>query len=447
MKVLILGVCGTFMTGIARLALQLGFEVHGVDAQLKPPMSDILHSMNVQLYRDYDPSLLNHSFDMAIIGNVCQRNCPLISEIIDKKLRFYSGPEWLYQYILSKRCVLAVSGTHGKSTTTSLLIAMMLQAGRKVGYLVGAKMQALPYSADLGDDECFIIEADEYDSAFFDKRSKFLHYWPESLIVNGIEFDHADIFSDLSAVEKSFRYLLRLLPSYGRVIAASEDASIDQLLAEVTWCSKERFGLDVGQWQARNIDVKGAGFDICYRNECLARVNWSMLGVFNIKNALASAAMAYHYGVSISDIIDALSGFSGLKRRMELKFAKGDALYFDDFAHHPTAIASTLRSLKMRYPNKKVIALVQLSSYSMAQGVHIDSLQQALEPADGFMFYYQSRQPAWDVDLEFNKNNKYIGLFCEVNLLVDNIKAHSTQSMCFVSMGNSELNDLFNLLS
>ena len=433
------------MTGVARLALQLGFEVHGVDAQLKPPMSDILNTMNIKLYRQYDPQILNVHFDMVVIGNVCQRSCPLVTEIIDKKHCFYSGPEWLYKYVLSKRRVLAVSGTHGKSTTTSLLVAMMLQAGRKIGYLVGAKIQALPYGADLGEDECFIIEADEYDSAFFDKRSKFMHYWPESLIMNGIEFDHADIFENLGAIEKSFKHVLRLLPSYGRVIAASGDKSIDQLLNQVSWCTKERFGIEVGDWQARHIDESGSSFDLFYRSECLACIHWPMVGLFNIKNALAAAAMAYHYGISIEDIVKALAEFSGLKRRMELKLKRGDSLYFDDFAHHPTAIASTLGSLKRRYPDKQMIALVQLSSYSMAQGVHVNEMLQALELADSFMFYHHSRNVGWDVNGLFNKNKKYKGLFKEINPLVDEIQAHSVGPICFVSMGNCELNNLFNL--
>lgn len=446
MRLLILGVAGTFMAGVARLAVQLGHHVEGVDHNIYPPMSDILTELGIVCHQGYNESLLDAEYDLIIVGNVCARGQSIVEAMLERRCVYTSGPAWLYEAVLKHRRVIALSGTHGKSTTTSILISVMRQAGRSVGYLVGAKMHDFNWSADLGDDPYFIIEADEYDTAFFDKRSKFLHYRPEALVINHLEFDHADIFSDLSDIKHTFRQLLRLLPPNGLLMSAAGIESIDEMIDGHLWTPHERFGLDSGDWQARKISQEGESFHLYYHGSCLGRVQWSMFGLHNVRNALAAAAMAHYCGISDDAIIAGLSQFSGLKRRMEYKGNINGVIVYDDFAHHPTAIHESLSALAPRIKKGRLVVLLQLASYTMSLGKHGTALSNALSCADA-VFIVDLRQIASDdVRALFSTLKQPYWIEYSAESLVASLNAYLIKGDCLVCMGNNDLSPVFNLI-
>ncbi|MFZ4789907.1 MAG: UDP-N-acetylmuramate:L-alanyl-gamma-D-glutamyl-meso-diaminopimelate ligase [Candidatus Competibacteraceae bacterium] len=395
MHIHILGVCGTFMAGVALLARAAGHTVSGCDANVYPPMSTQLTEAGIALREGYDPEqLAEFQPDMVVVGNVMSRGRPIIEELLNAKRPYASGPAWLAEHVLHDRQVLAVAGTHGKTTTSSLLAWILECAGLEPGFLIGGIPANFGISARLGAAPLFVVEADEYDTAFFDKRSKFIHYQPHTLILNNLEFDHADIFPDLAAIQRQFHHLLRTVPGNGLIVANGEDANLAEVLAMGCWTPVERFG--IGDWEARDILPDGSGFAVDYWGETQGRVEWSPLGLHNVHNALAALAAAHHVGIESAQAMAALATFQGVKRRLELRGSVSGVTIYDDFAHHPTAIATTLAGLRARVGSQPIIAVLEPRSNSMKLGVFKDSLAPALAVADAVILY-QAPDLGWDL--------------------------------------------------
>lgn len=384
MKIHILGICGTFMGGLALIARQLGHTVYGSDQNVYPPMSDVLTAEGIQILEGYDSAHFRTPPDLVIVGNTIPRGNPALEYILNKGIRYTSGPQWLYEHVLCNRHVIAISGTHGKTTTTSLLAWILVNAGRNPGYLVGGAPKNFKDTAALGSEPLFVIEADEYDSAFYDKRSKFIHYRPRTLVINNLEFDHADIFPDLEAIKKQFQNLLRVVPASGTVIYSANDQNIEDVLKRGCWSQKQSVGFEGGIWKAQRKNADGSRFELWHRDQRLGTVNWKMIGEHNVQNALVAAAAAHDVGVMSSEIIAGLNSFQGVKRRLEVRGIVNDIVVYDDFAHHPTAIAATIAGLRSRVGEKeRIIAVIQFGSNSMRQGAYdVKTLALSLRGAD-----------------------------------------------------------------
>lgn len=380
----ILGICGTFMAGIAVLAKQQGHHVTGSDANVYPPMSTQLQAQGIIVQEGYDAQHLQPAPDIVIVGNAMKRGMPAVEYMLDQNLPYISGPQWLAENILQDRWVLAVAGTHGKTTTTSMLAWILEHAGLNPGFLIGGIPQNFNVSARLGASPFFVIEADEYDSAFFDKRSKFIHYRSRTVILNNLEFDHADIFADLAAIQTQFHHLVRTIPSNGLIVCPAKDNNLQEVLAKGCWTPVEIIDDNKG-WQARDIMPDGSQFSVYHENKLQGKLSWSLLGQHNVHNALAAIAAARHAGITIAQSITALSEFQNVKRRMEVLWQKNDMTVYDDFAHHPTAIATTLAGLRNRVGEARIIAVVELGSFTMRTGVHRETLIPALKLADRVM--------------------------------------------------------------
>lgn len=394
MKIHILGICGTFMGGIALLARASGIEVTGADSKVYPPMSTMLANEGISLVDGYDPAQLPTDADSIVIGNFMRRGMPVIERVLDQNLAYVSGPQWLYENILRHRWVLAVAGTHGKTTTASLLTWILEYAGLKPGFLIGGVPENFGISARLGESPFFVVEADEYDTAFFDKRSKFVHYHPRTAILNNLEYDHADIFPNIQAIQTQFHHLLRMIPSNGLVISNGADEHLKTSLAMGCWTKVEQFV--VGDWQAELIEADGSQFKVLYQGQVVGEVNWSLLGLHNVHNALAALAAARHVGVPVAQGIAALPRFKGVKRRMQLRGQVRGVSVYDDFAHHPTAIATTLAGLRAKLGQGRILALLEPRSNTMRLGTHKEQLANSLKDADQVWLY----QPAglnWDL--------------------------------------------------
>lgn len=385
MHIHILGICGTFMGGLALLARELGMTVSGSDANVYPPMSDQLAAAGILVSEGYQPSHLEPEPDLVVMGNAMTRGNPAVEYVLNKGLPYVSGPQWLAENVLRGRWVLGVSGTHGKTTTSSLLAWILEHAGMAPGYLIGGVPQNFGETARLGDTPFFVIEADEYDTAFFDKRSKFVHYQPRTLIINNLEFDHADIFDDLAAIQKQFHHLVRTVPSEGLIISPT-DKAIEQVMEMGCWTPRQTIGNGPGEWQAELINKDGSEFEVSFETQT-ASVRWNMLGQHNVNNAVAAIAAARHVGVTLENACKALSAFSGIKRRLELRGEVNNIRVYDDFAHHPTAIATTITGLRARIGNRKLIAVLEPRSNTMKMGVHQDTLAQSLIQADRVMLF------------------------------------------------------------
>lgn len=419
MRVHILGICGTFMGGLAILASQLKFKVTGSDGNVYPPMSTQLASLGIELTSGYEADQVQPEPDSLIVGNVMRRGMPVIEAALDKGLKLTSGPEWLYQHVLCQRHVLAVSGTHGKTTTTSMLAWILEYAGLKPGFLIGGVPNNFGVSAHLGEGKYFVVEADEYDSAFFDKRSKFIHYRPRTLIINNIEFDHADIFSDLAAIQKQFHHLVRTVPGAGLIIHPAFDPAVAELLKMGCWTPTTAFDVDEpSSWHARNLSAAKDSFQVCYQGKLLGTLNWELLGQHNINNALAAIAAANHVGVSPEKAIEALSQFRGVKRRLEIKGQQQGIIVYDDFAHHPTAIATTLAGLRAKLGGTaNIIAVLDIRSNTMRAGHHREQLPSSVLEADQ-VFFFQSPDILWDVQDMWQSAKKPGGVFIETEALL-----------------------------
>lgn len=377
----ILGICGTFMGGLAAIARESGCVVVGSDQNVYPPMSTALDALGVELLSGYEAAHLHTRPDEVIVGNALKRGNPAVEYLLDQGIPYTSGPGWLFERVLQFRHVLAVAGTHGKTTTSAMLTTILLQHDLDPGYLIGGVVNDLPSTAALGGAEYFVIEADEYDTAFFDKRPKFMHYRPRTLILNNCEFDHADIFEDLSAIKQQFSYLLRSVPSTGKVIVNANDANLAAVLSAGCWSHVETFG-DGGDWQAVNVNADCTAFDVAYHGKIEGHVSWTLLGCHNIENALAAIAAANDVDVPVAVACEALSHFSGVKRRLEYRGEINGVSVYDDFAHHPTAIRATIDGLRRRVGTERIIAVLQLGSNTMKAGVHGSALGEALLAAD-----------------------------------------------------------------
>jgi UDP-N-acetylmuramate: L-alanyl-gamma-D-glutamyl-meso-diaminopimelate ligase len=397
MHIHILGICGTFMAGIARLARELGMTVTGSDAHAYPPMSEQLAALGIHVATGYDPAHLDPVPDCVVIGNAMTRGNPAVEYVLDKGLRFTSGPAWLAEHVLSRHWVLAVSGTHGKTTTTSMLAWILECAGREPGFLVGGVPENFGQSARMGKN-CFVVEADEYDSAFFDKRSKFIHYLPRTLVINNLEFDHADIFDDLAAIRRQFHHLVRTVPASGRILRPRPDAEIDRLMDMGCWTPLQTFttGEADADWRATMTAADGTAFEIARAGNTIASVRWQLLGRHNVSNALAAVAAAEHAGVDPAQACAALESFRNVKRRLEVRGRVGGITVYDDFAHHPTAIRATLDAMRAHVGKKRIIAVLDPASNTMRSGVHRDTLGDALTPADA-AWIHRSPSIEWDI--------------------------------------------------
>jgi UDP-N-acetylmuramate: L-alanyl-gamma-D-glutamyl-meso-diaminopimelate ligase len=393
----ILGICGTFMGGIAAIAKAAGFRVTGCDANVYPPMSEQLAALGIDLVQGFDAAQLDLQPDVWIVGNVVTRGNPLMEAILDRGERYVSGPQWLADEVLSGRHVLAVAGTHGKTTVSAMLAWILECAGRDPSFLIGGLPRDFPVSARLTDSDLFVIEADEYDTAFFDKRSKFVHYHPRTVILNNLEFDHADIFGDLAAIERQFHHLVRIIPQSGRILVNGCDENLKRVLSNGMWSPVERFGVADG-WDACP-EQEGCGFEVRWHGESVGRVGWTAMGAHNRLNALAAIAAARAAGVEPETSIAALGSFSGVRRRMELRGTQGGVAVYDDFAHHPTAIRTTLEGLRRTRREGRVIAVLEPRSNTMKRGVMKDELPASLALADRIFVFCPGLE--WDARAVF----------------------------------------------
>ncbi len=398
MRIHILGIGGTFMGGLALIAKAAGFHVTGADRGLYPPMSDQLLASGIAVTEGY-AGLPNPAPDIVVIGNALSRGNPAVEQVLDQGIPYTSGPQWLAEQVLKDKFVVAVAGTHGKTTVTSLVAWILEEAGLKPGFLIGGVPTNFGVSARVTESRFFVVEADEYDTAFFDKRAKFVHYRPRVAILNNLEFDHADIYPDLAAISRQFQHLLRTVPSQGRVIANGADPAVAEVLASGVWTPVEYFSRADG-WQAKPLAADGSAFRVSFAGRDYGELRWGLLGQHNIANALAALGAARFAGVAPEVAIEALRRFSGIKRRLEVRGQVRGVTVYDDFAHHPTAIKTTLEALKARVGSARVLAVLEPRSNTMRQGVHRDTLAPSLDGADR-VYVYAPPDIGWDVEAAF----------------------------------------------
>jgi len=417
MHVHILGIAGTFMGGLAAIAKAAGFRVTGSDLNVYPPMSTQLTAMGIDYVQGYGADQLDLKPDMVVVGNALSRGSPVVEAMLDRGMPYTSGPAWLAEHVLKGRHVLAVAGTHGKTTTSSMLAWILEYAGRGPGFLIGGVPTNFDATARLGSGSYFVIEADEYDTAFFDKRAKFVHYRPRTAILNNLEYDHADIYPDVASIRRQFNQLLRTVPSAGRLIVNGDDEELDATLAMGCWTPRETFGDlsrgvtdaarkgDIGasgggaggaDWTAHDEAGESSRFSVHFEGREVAVVEWSLLGKHNVLNALAAIAAAHHVGIEPARSAQALAKFRGVKRRMEIRGAVGGVTVYDDFAHHPTAIATTLAGLRARVGPARIVAVLEPRSNTMKLGVHREELAPSLTLADRSWFL-NSPDLGWDL--------------------------------------------------
>ena len=399
MHIHILGICGTFMGSLALLARDLGHTVTGSDANVYPPMSTQLENAGVEIMQGYAASHLQPAPDLVIVGNAMKRGIDAVEYMLNEGLPYISGPQFLADHVLQGKHVLGVAGTHGKTTTTTMLAWVLDQAGLNPGFLIGGVPLGFSESARLGGGKYFCVEADEYDSAFFDKRSKFVHYHPKTAILNNLEFDHADIFDDLAAIQKQFHHLVRTIPSEGRIIAPITENNIDEVLEMGCWTPVLRTSLDAqpnAELYAEQLTADGSHFNVLQNGVVKGEVRWNMTGQHSVANALATIAAAEHVGVSIETACIALSNFGGVKRRMELLGTPRGIELYDDFAHHPTAIETTLEGARKRLGERKLWAIIEPRSNTMRMGSHKDGLAYSARLADA-VIWYQPEGLDWDL--------------------------------------------------
>jgi UDP-N-acetylmuramate: L-alanyl-gamma-D-glutamyl-meso-diaminopimelate ligase len=397
-KVHVLGICGTFMGGVALLARAAGHEVSGSDANVYPPMSTQLQAHGITLREGYEAAHLDPAPDCVVVGNALSRGRPAVEYMLDRDIPYTSGPQWLAEHVLPGRWVLAVAGTHGKTTTASMLAWILEYAGLAPGFLIGGAPLDFGVSARLGSGPFFVVEADEYDTAFFDKRSKFVHYRPRTLVLNNLELDHVDIFPDLGAIQRQFHHLVRTVPGSGLIIAPGADPNLEAVLEMGCWTPVERFGPGdpAPRWRAADCAPDGSRFSVLLDGRGAGSVQWAMLGQHNVRNALAAIAAARHVGVPVALALEALHRFRGVRRRLEQRGEVCGVTVYDDFAHHPTAIATTLEGLRGRVGAERILAVLEPRSNTMRMGVHKESLAGSFEAADEVLLY-QPPDLGWDL--------------------------------------------------
>ena len=482
MHIHILGICGTFMGSLALLARELGHTVTGSDANVYPPMSTQLENAGVTIEQGYLVEHLQPAPDLVVVGNAMKRGMDVIEYMLDTGLRYTSGPQFLSEQVLQSRHVIAVAGTHGKTTTTTMLAWILHYAGIDTGFLIGGVplvdttdehlQHVFAHSSYLGADKIdnddsvntgyFVIEADEYDSAFFDKRSKFVHYRPRTAILNNLEFDHADIFADLEAIQTQFHHMVRMIPSTGKIIMPTATASLEETLAKGVWTPVWRTAVldsaanatnvedenldNNSEWQAELISEDGGQFAVSFAadiadEEATGVIDWSMSGMHNVNNALVAAAAAYNIGVSVKTACAALSAFAGIKRRMELIGDVNDILVFDDFAHHPTAITTTLDGAKKKLADRRIWAIIEPRSNTMKMGIHQDSLAESAALADHTL-WYEPTGLEWglkEVIENANSVNPNMGnqqVLSSIDAIIEHIDTHAKAGDAIVIMSN-----------
>lgn len=436
MHIHIIGICGTFMGGIAAIAKQSGHKVTGCDANVYPPMSTQLEAMGIELISGFDASQTALKPDIYVIGNVVSRGNPLMEEILNQGLPYISGPQWLGENVLRDKWVLAVAGTHGKTTTSSMLAWILQDAGLNPGFLIGGVPNNFGISAQLTDDPFFVIEADEYDTAFFDKRSKFVHYRPRTAVLNNLEFDHADIFPDLKAIQTQFHHLVRTIPANGLIVSNAHAQSLDDTLERGVWSEVARFGDGLGDWQIANVGADDS-FDVLLKGERQGRVEWNVTGEHNRLNAIAAIAAARHVGVEPRHAIDAFSRFEMVKRRMEVKGVVNGVTVIDDFAHHPTAIALTVAGLRKRVGSARILAVLEPRSNTMKLGVMKSQLPESLINADMIFGYGSVESLGWDLGESLAPLGDKAQAFSDLDALVAAVKnvAHAGDHVLVMSNG------------
>lgn len=458
----ILGICGTFMGGIAAIAKQLGFKVSGSDANVYPPMSSQLEQLGIELMSGYQVDNFSDDIDLVIVGNAMSRGNPMVEYMLDRNIPYTSGPQWLLENVLKDRWVLAVSGTHGKTTTSSMLAWILEYAHMSPGFLIGGVPQNFSSSARLGDTPFFVIEADEYDSAFFDKRSKFVHYRPRTLVINNLEFDHGDIFNDLSDIQKQFHHLIRMVPSNGLILSPANETAISETLALGCWTPTE-FSQQVPNkelqqdeplntgWQVEKLNAQGSEFIVKFNGNEQGVVKWDLIGDFNIDNGVMAIAAARHAGVPSSVSIEALAEFINTKRRFELRGTVNDISVYDDFAHHPTAIAKTLAGVRAKLSQQdneqagRIFAVLEPRSNTMRSGVHKESLPKSLIDADQ-VFIYQGEQVTWSVSDLIKQCKPVCQVEDNIERLVEAIAQQAQAGDIIVVMSNGGFADIHNKL-
>ena len=450
MHIHILGICGTFMGGLAVIARQLGYQVSGSDQNVYPPMSTQLEQQGIQLMNGYCAENLDSNPDVVIIGNALSRGNPEVEEVLNRGLNYVSGPQWLAEHVMHDKWVLGVAGTHGKTTTASMLSWILEHQGFNPGFLIGGIPLNFGISARLGGGPenksgFFVIEADEYDSAFFDKRSKFVHYKPRTAILNNLEFDHADIFPDLDAIKRQFHHLVRTIPGEGLIISPECDANINDVLAMGCWTPVENTSINASaQWNVELLKADGSQFSVLFENNQQGIVEWSLTGEHNVYNAISAIAAANHVGILPKDAIAALSQFENVKRRMEVLAKINGVTLYDDFAHHPTAIATTLDGLRKQVGKERIIAIVEPRSNTMRLGVHTETLAKSLANAD-LAIMYQPQNLDWDLS-KLNSYADNIEIYQSLDGIIAKLKVEACAGGHFVLMSNGSFGGIYQRL-
>ena len=437
MHIHILGICGTFMAGIAAIAKAQGHKVTGCDLNVYPPMSTQLEQLDIKITEGYDVKQVEIKPDIFIIGNVIARGNPLIESILNQKLKYQSGPQWLYENILHNKWVLAVAGTHGKTTTTAMLAWILEANGLAPGFLIGGipnnfdVSARLPINSNKNSPTFFVIEADEYDTAFFDKRSKFVHYRPNTLILNNLEFDHADIFENIEHIEKHFHHLIRTIPNIGKIIFNNDSLSIKKVLAQGCWSEIEDFGTK-GKWTYQKINENE--FEVYFQEKSQGILKWDLIGHHNVQNALAAIAASKHVGISSDNAISALGKFKNVKKRMELLESIRGINIYDDFAHHPTAIKTTLEGLRSKIGKNRIVAIIEPRSNTMKLGKMKDDLLMSLKEAD--IIFCFSKNLSWDPKILF-QNISNVNVTNDRDILANKIfdSCQPNDNIIFMSNG------------
>lgn len=442
MHIHILGICGTFMGGLAVIARQMGHQVTGSDHNVYPPMSTQLESQGIVLMEGYRAENLDPKPDLVIIGNALSRGNPEVEAVLNLGLNYVSGPEWLAKHVLQDRWVLGVAGTHGKTTTSSMLSWILEHQGFKPGFLIGGIPLNFGVSARLGESSFFVVEADEYDSAFFDKRSKFVHYRPRTAILNNLEYDHADIFPDLDAIKKQFHHLVRTIPGQGLIITPENEHNIRDVLAMGCWTPVAETSINgKSAWNAELIKADGSRFSVLHNGNKQGEVDWTLTGEHNVSNALAAIAAAHHVGILPGEALNALALFQNVKRRMEVIAKLNGVTIYDDFAHHPTAIATTLDGLRKQVGRERIIAIVEPRSNTMRLGVHTETLANSLREADQALIY-QPKELSWDLS-QLKQHAANIEICESLDQIIDRLKLEARRGGHFVLMSNGSFGGIY----
>ena len=441
MHIHILGICGTFMGGLALIAKAAGHRVSGCDRNVYPPMSTELAAAGIEIMEGFDAAQLDLKPDLIVVGNVMKRGMPVIERMLNEKWPYTSGPQWLYEHYLKDKEVLAVAGTHGKTTTTAMLTWILECAGKHPGFLIGGVPENFQQGARATDSPYFVIEADEYDCAFFDKRSKFVHYHPSVAILNNLEYDHADIFDDIEAIKKQFHHLVRTIPGRGSVVVPYDDANLADVLSRGLWSHKVVIGNAEG-FDAQDMAADGSSFTLCQHGSALGKVTLPCCGMHNVKNALAAIAAASCIGIDPLQAAQALATFKLPKRRLELVAAHADSAIYDDFAHHPTAIATTLQGLRAKVgPQAHIIAVFEPRSNSMKMGANAQLLPKAFGAADEVVVY-QGPAVHFDVAAALQGCPQPFQVFTDFDHMLQSLSAKLQPHTVILCMSNGSFNGL-----